>query len=283
MSQISYDFHVLKENKNPFIERVTHIDLKTSEGYKKLHYIFPVGRHHLALTSRGDFRIFSPHEEYQLPEIALCGCFTWAYYFGASEGHNSIYIITLNPMVLYQKFGVDVAKIAHRHVDLRQYMDWDVEPLARIIDAQPTACEMAEGLSSYLHGFAKFDNNVELTASVLQTSNHNPEMNLQDICNELDISRSKIDRDFTRVMGVSPGKYFGLMRIYNVLMAMVKKPEATIEQLSAFFNYADHSHLIKDFRKRLGMSPSEFKQQELDVLKNYLMTTPASYINIHNL
>jgi len=284
-SKIVYDFFSFDYGGGSILERFTKINLLDSKGYDELHYIFPVGRHHLAITSSGNFQIFSPLGEYPLPKFALSGCFTLAYYFGAEKGENEITILTFNPSVLSQKFGIDVSSIAHQHVDLQSCVDWDENVLLEIANLKSDAKYKTERFNEYFESqvLNKESKEISLTENVLQLAHSHPELNLYQIADKLEILRSRIDRDYIKIMGVTPGKYFGLMRIYNVLMAMVKKPEATLEELANFFHYSDHSHLIKDFRKRLAMSPAEFKEKELVVLKSYLESTPASYVNLQNL
>lgn len=71
------------------------------------------------------------------------------------------------------------------------------------------------------------------------------------------VSNRKLERDFDKMMGISPKKFMDLVRYQLVWQEMVFAPVFDALDAVEKYGYTDQSHLLHDFRKHHIMSPGE--------------------------
>ena len=52
-------------------------------------------------------------------------------------------------------------------------------------------------------------------------------------------------------------------RLQEAAQRLREDPSVTVAQVAAELDYADHAHLTADFRRVLGFSPSQYRQQTM--------------------
>lgn len=77
-----------------------------------------------------------------------------------------------------------------------------------------------------------------------------------DLCNQLNISQSPLEKRFRKVIGASPKKFASIVRFKSIINAATHLPSLTgLAYESGFY---DQSHFIKEFKKFTGDTPNEF-------------------------
>jgi len=85
-----------------------------------------------------------------------------------------------------------------------------------------------------------------------------PTRPIAEIAATLGISHGHLDREFTRIVGLTPRMLARLLRMRRLLAAIDVHQHVPWADLSARFGWFDQSHFIRDFKRHTGVSPSRY-------------------------
>ncbi|MCP9886258.1 helix-turn-helix transcriptional regulator [Synechococcus sp. ATX 2A4] len=89
--------------------------------------------------------------------------------------------------------------------------------------------------------------------------NLNQELNLADLANTVQLSQYHFAHAFKQSMGISPHQYVIQRRITRAML-LLKQATISIHAISRACGFSSPSHFSKSFRKRAGLSPSQFRR-----------------------
>ena len=95
-------------------------------------------------------------------------------------------------------------------------------------------------------------------------------LNLSDLLYKFPYSERTLDRMFAREVGVSPHGFITLVRFNYMIREVEDGQFNTLSELIDKYNYYDHSHFEKDFKRFLGQSIKEYKNAFNPLLTNSL-------------
>lgn len=78
------------------------------------------------------------------------------------------------------------------------------------------------------------------------------------VAEELGISHAHLDREFTRVVGITPRALARLLRMRRLLAAIDVQRDVGWADLAADLGWFDQAHLIRDFKRHTGVTPSQY-------------------------
>lgn len=85
-----------------------------------------------------------------------------------------------------------------------------------------------------------------------------PTRPIADIAAELGVSHGHLDREVQRIVGLSPRRLARLLRVRRLLASLdVSRPIAWSD-LAAAGGWFDQAHMIRDFKRHTGVSPSNY-------------------------
>ena len=90
-------------------------------------------------------------------------------------------------------------------------------------------------------------------------SNIENKITVDDLSKKLLISPSHFERIFKMHTGMSLMDYISSNKIYQIKKLLLEN-EFTLNQISEKFNFCDTSYLCRFFKKKTGMTPSEYKK-----------------------
>lgn len=82
---------------------------------------------------------------------------------------------------------------------------------------------------------------------------------LKDLAELVHMSQSSFRHHFTEITGVPPGEYLLKLRLKKALL-MLMSPDQ-ISNIAVRCGFSDNNYFARQFRKRLGMSPSNFHRE----------------------
>lgn len=83
-------------------------------------------------------------------------------------------------------------------------------------------------------------------------------ISIKDVASKFKISTRRLEQQFMDQIGISPIKYSRIIKFRSMIKAMLFSPKIDLFQLEEDFKYYDHSHLIRDFKQLVGMSPKAY-------------------------
>jgi AraC-like DNA-binding protein len=91
-----------------------------------------------------------------------------------------------------------------------------------------------------------------------------PARSIAEIAAGLGVSHGHLDREFTRVVGLSPRTLARILRVRRLLANIDVYGEVAWVQLAASLGWYDQAHLIRDFKRHTGVTPSEYQAAQRD-------------------
>jgi AraC-like DNA-binding protein len=155
--------------------------------------------------------------------------------------------------------GVDPAAIAGGVVDLGTH--WaTARPLReRLLERRRDPEAMLDlvldtlqaGLALDVQGIDRCERAVAFLAA-------DPVRPIADVAAEVGVSHGHLDREFTRIVGLSPRRLARLLRVERLLAAIGPDAPVAWADLAADLGWTDQSHLIRDFRRHTSTTPSAY-------------------------
>ncbi len=122
-----------------------------------------------------------------------------------------------------------------------------------------------EVIYDFTDRMSKIRKNIGFSKTIIKTSeyiyNHLTEkINLDDICQELNINKSYLCELFKKETGITILQYTQKLKI-EAAKKMLIYTDYSSTDISNYFNFASHSHFISIFKKFTGMTPKEYQKQ----------------------
>lgn len=92
------------------------------------------------------------------------------------------------------------------------------------------------------------------------SSNLDKPLSLQDMANQVNLSKSHFSRLFKEQTGFSPTDYFIHLKVQHAAM-LLSFSDKTVREISYEVGYQDPYYFSRIFKKVLGLSPTEFREQ----------------------
>ena len=111
---------------------------------------------------------------------------------------------------------------------------------------------VAETLDSSIPGLDR----CEQAVAMLE---YEPTRPIAAIAAELGVSHGHLDREFTRVVGLSPRALARLLRLQRLLAGIDVGGDVEWADLAVKLGWFDQAHLIRDFKRHTGVTPTRLR------------------------
>lgn len=99
---------------------------------------------------------------------------------------------------------------------------------------------------------------------------HKGSVSSKDLEHFTGYSERHLERKFENHMGMSPKKYSNIIRLHYFLSLMNKGMDENMTMLSYQAGYSDQSHLIREFRNNVGLTPKQYSKTENKLAVNFI-------------
>ncbi len=159
-------------------------------------------------------------------------------------------------------FGIKPTTLRGRVVDLLQA--WP--PAAGLRDAM-AAAGTPDGMLDILQAHLTENHNLnapglERCERAVAALDADPVRPIADIANELGVSHGHLDREFKRVVGMTPRTLARLLRMRRLLEGIDVWGTVAWTKLAHDLGWFDQAHLIRDFKRHTGVTPSQYVQAQ---------------------
>ena len=123
-------------------------------------------------------------------------------------------------------------------------------------------------LNAYLLTAAKdFEINRTVEESILRIKDRSGAIKVKELYTDLNVSKSKLEKNFNAELGMTPKEFCKIEKINHFIRTYQEGYGQNLTELTYKCGYYDQSHLIKDFRYFLDLSPKQFFSISSDYLQ----------------
>ncbi|CCH54333.1 hypothetical protein BN8_03495 [Fibrisoma limi BUZ 3] len=99
---------------------------------------------------------------------------------------------------------------------------------------------------------------LSVLASVRQLEMQRGQLSIDQLADQIGISRRQLERQYQQYVGVSPKLLARILRFRQVQTLLQTQPADSLMGLAFDNGYTDHAHLTKEFKGFAGITPSTF-------------------------
>ncbi|MFD0931135.1 helix-turn-helix domain-containing protein [Psychroflexus salinarum] len=208
----------------------------------------------------GDFEAYDyKNNLIEIPKIFVKGT---GDFFNVKAYKNSSWIsVELPNHSLHNITRLIAKKSRNKLIDLYDYVDASIlDRLYYEIYENKTVEAITQTLDKHLYKFySAWNCDLDSTVMVNYIYSRKGLLSVSELSEKFPYGERSIERMFSREVGSSPYRFIRLVR-FNFIIRELEKGEYTkFEDLIERYNYYDHSHFEKDFKKFLGQSISTYK------------------------
>jgi len=176
------------------------------------------------------------------------------------EGHGRVFGLKFQPGGLRPFLQSSVSKLTDRVVPAAEVFGPGILTLATQLRAVDSPEIMTAITTQYFtRHLPERDSNAELSTMIVNTILHDPSiLRVETISTRSGLSIRSLQRLFKEYVGVSPKWVIRRFRLHELLERIHSGEAINGAQLALDLGYADQAHLINDFRKLAGPTPTEY-------------------------
>lgn len=167
---------------------------------------------------------------------------------------------SLRPAGVPELFGVDAVESAGQVIDAQSMIGSGVRSLRDSLGDLTTTAARFGLLARFLRQQkARFSRPAPFAAiwAAGQTLSSHGNVRIEDLCGSLGVSRKHLNHLYRLAVGLTPKTYARLTRFRSVI-ARIDDPASAWADVAANRGYFDQAHLIRDFKRFAGESPTSF-------------------------
>jgi methylphosphotriester-DNA--protein-cysteine methyltransferase len=113
-----------------------------------------------------------------------------------------------------------------------------------------------------------------INAAVRLIQQQRGNISVDDLSRELGVNYKYLERQFLRIIGLTPKSYSRIARFQNVMQALRYAAFHAWPSLALDCGYYDQAHFIKEFKAFTGATPSEFIARQNQIAE--MLTAPGN-------
>jgi AraC-like DNA-binding protein len=163
--------------------------------------------------------------------------------------------IVATPVGCAPAFGVQPATIRGTVVDAARWPGFDVRGALTGADAA-SALDLVE--AALLQHLGAPDPGLPRVEAAIEAIETDPGRPIAEVAHELGVSHGHLDREFARIVGLSPRTLARVIRLRALVASIDVYGGVEWTTLAAELGWFDQAHLIRDFRRFTGVAPREY-------------------------
>ncbi len=227
--------------------------------------IVPDGNPELVVHYGHPFSEFTAENRKQeQPRVFLMGQMTRPLALDPSKGTPGIMGVRFHPAGVRAMVGAAMNEFTDQHLRVADIAPAATEALVDEVATAPNAAARAAAMQRFVAAraadHARFqDTHVGRWTSRLARASG--AISVSDLAREADLSPRQLERRFRDQVGISPRLYANVVRFRSVFDLLSSESRPDWATLAAGAGYFDQSHMIRDFQRFLGCSPTAFLTQ----------------------
>ncbi|NJB85647.1 AraC-like DNA-binding protein [Lewinella marina] len=196
------------------------------------------------------------------PDYMLIGLFRRAFRVHFDEP-VPVFTIRFRPEALTSLFQLEGREMLDDFQDSYLLFDKSFHALCDRIRTEPEVTQMIARAEDYLlHRLALRPTRRDYVARSAALMRRCAVCSVADISRQVCISQRQLERQFRRVVGITPKQYLNLLRINRAVEALNRDPNLDLTSVAYDCGYFDQAHFIRDFRRVTGRPPGAYRRGE---------------------
>ena len=182
------------------------------------------------------------------------------HFFLKNTGQTGMIGIKLWPTAPFELTGNSMDEFTDNVVPMSQLFGDTFDPLARQLQAEISPGNRTNLVDETLLKFiaSKAFVREEISAKAVQKIlKRNGVMRVEELAESLDVSRRHLERQFKKVVGLTP-KYYSRIIRFNRIFEIMKEGSESWIHIALDSGYCDQSHFIKEFKAFAGEEPTSY-------------------------
>lgn len=170
--------------------------------------------------------------------------------------------VKFTPLGLHQLTGINMAHISNKIIDANDVWNYEIDLLYEEILGRQNSIERIQAIENFLKRKKTQQSSNQKTYLVKHSVGQMERDKMYDISKlreDVFTTKKTFERYFLNHIGVTPKQYANICRFNNVRTYLDTLPtEPEWHDVIVSFGYYDQSHLIKEFKRYAGRTPSEY-------------------------
>ncbi|WP_300691201.1 helix-turn-helix domain-containing protein [Chryseobacterium sp.] len=191
----------------------------------------------------------------------------------STKGRFSLLAVVFQPYFFNLLFGVAAKDIKNEIISASDIVKDELLPFQEGLYNNEDPQSIISALNHYFMELISARNNPELWLIKVQQYIllKRGVLSLKELEYFTGYSERHIERKFEDHIGLSPKKYSTIIRLHHFLSLMKNNPnQKNITSLSYEAGYADQSHLIREFKNTIGLTPGQYLKTENKLAVNFI-------------
>lgn len=258
------------EKVNNLVEESFHLSFEESD-LPFESTILPICSTAITFIFKNQHRFIYKKKETEHSGLIVSGQFYDSYKLTINKKGHSFGIL-LHPTALYKLTGLDISTIKNKHLPLKNFSTDLFEIFNPIfVQNENNGKYLVDKLNGIINHFIlNKDPYLPLIDDAINLI-HTKEgmLNNYELLEGKNASKRNFETQFKKIVGLTPGRY---IKLYRFVKLMRKYESGTIKtkDLLYMYNYYDHSHFYKDFKRFMNQSPRDYFKTDHALLNQYL-------------
>ena len=167
--------------------------------------------------------------------------------------------VVTTPIGCRAVFGTDPTPLRGRVVDLLAAWPAARSLRADLLRSRGDADDLLDRTEQVLlAGLDESDRGLERCAAAVDLLQDAPARPVADVAAALGVSHGHLDREFTRVVGLSPRTLARVLRVRRLLEQIDVQDRVAWTRLAADLGWYDQAHLVRDVTRHTGVPPTAY-------------------------
>lgn len=190
------------------------------------------------------------------------------YFFLENTGTSGMIGIKLHPLAFYELFGQNLASLTDTVIPLESLIPEHEQSLNKIGENEMGMNDRVQLAESWLKSITpKTEPKVRL--AIDRILEQRGITDIEALASEIDLSARQLERQFKKMIGLTPKFYSRIIRFSNIFQVMDSEDTSWVK-VALQSGYFDQSHFIRNFKEFTGEEPSAYGFDEKNMANFFL-------------
>jgi len=193
-----------------------------------------------------------------------------------SENEITLIIVVFQPNGIHQLLGIPANEFHDAIIPVEDIFNQEIVELQEKLSEQnnQTRIELLNHFFKSLIASKSASNQFIINHSLNFIINNKGQFSIKQLVEYTGYTERHLERKFKECIGLNPKKFGNVVRLHHFLKLLKNKPnDSNITTICYDAGFSDQSHLIKEFKKHTGITPTEYVYNTGKLTNNLIKRT----------